>query len=628
VAIRHHDEPTDDPAGPAAEPRSNGHAKHQAPHAQPRAARPRPFPVPQIPERDSYASTAFADVADRSYHAAIARFTRGLSPAALGEAYLDWWVHLAFSPGKQLQLVEKAMRKAARFANHAARAAVAPDDCLPCIDPLPQDRRFSDPAWCRWPYSLLYQGFLLNQQWWHNATTGVSGVSRKHEDVLEFASRQLLDIWAPSNFPLTNPEIIDRTVKCGGANLVQGFTNFLQDWERSLGGSQRPVGAEAYEVGRNLAITPGKIVYRNRLIELIQYEPTTDTVRPEPVLIVPAWIMKYYILDLSPENSLVKHLTEQGFTVFMISWKNPDTEDRDLGMDDYRELGVMAALETIGEILPGRKVHATGYCLGATLLSTAASAMARDGDHRLKTITLLAGQTDFTEPGELGLFINESQLTFLEDMMWEQGFLDTRQMAGAFQLLRSNDLIWSRLVHEYLMGERAPMSDLMAWNADATRMPYRMHSEYLRQLFLANDLAAGRYHVDGKPVALTDIRAPIFAVGTEWDHVAPWRSVYKIHLLTDTDVTFLLTTGGHNAGIVSQPGKNGRSYRVKSKPHDGQYTDPDSWVADTPSKPGSWWLEWFAWLEGHSSARVAPPPMGEPNGLPLTPAPGAYVKQP
>jgi polyhydroxyalkanoate synthase len=289
----------------------------------------------------------------------------------------------------------------------------------------------------------------------------------------------------------------------------------------------------------------------------------------------------------------------------------------------------MAALDAISAIAPGRRIHATGYCLGATLLAIAAAAMARDGDDRLRTVTLLAGQTDFSEPGELGLFINESQLTFLEDMMWGQGVLDTRQMAGAFQLLRSNDLIWSRVVHDYHMGERAKMSDLMAWNADGTRMPYRMHTEYLRKLFLQNELAAGRYEVEGKPVALSDIRVPLFAVGTEWDHVAPWRSTYKVHLLTDTEVTFLLTTGGHNAGIVSEPGSNNRSYRVRSKAHDEQYTDPDTWLAQTQPKTGSWWGEWFAWLAARSGARVPPPAMGAPEfGYPpLAPAPGAYVKQ-
>jgi polyhydroxyalkanoate synthase len=301
-----------------------------------------------------------------------------------------------------------------------------------------------------------------------------------------------------------------------------------------------------------------------------------------------------------------------------------------LSLDDYRKLGVAAAVDAVSAIVPNRKIHAAGYCLGATLLAIAAAAMARDEDDRLKSITLLAGQTDFSEPGELGLFVNESQLTFLEDMMWGQGFLDTRQMAGAFQLLRSNDLVWSRVVHDYLMGEREKLTDLMAWNADGTRMPYRMHTEYLHRLFLRNDLAAGRFEAGGKPAALTDIRTPVFAVGTEWDHVAPWRSAYKIHLLTDTDVTFLLATGGHNAGIVSEPGKDGRSYRVKRKAHDEQYTDPDSWLMEASHKEGSWWPEWLTWLEAHASERVPPPELGASDrGYPaLGPAPGAYVRQP
>ncbi|MCW5746144.1 MAG: alpha/beta fold hydrolase, partial [Alphaproteobacteria bacterium] len=382
-----------------------------------------------------------------------------------------------------------------------------------------------------------------------------------------------------------------------------------------------------FAVGHNLAVTPGKVIYRNRLIELIQYAPTTPTVRPEPILIVPAWIMKYYILDLSPENSLVKYLRDQGFTVFIISWKNPGPEDRDLGMDDYRRLGIMAALQAVGAVAPNRKVHAVGYCLGGTLLSIAAAAMARDGDDRLQTLTLLAAQTDFTEAGELTLFINESQLAFLEDSMWEQGFLDTRQMAGAFQILRSNDLVWSRLIRDYLMGERQEMTDLMAWNADATRMPYRMHSEYLRRLFLNNDLAAGRYEVDGKPVALTDIAAPIFSVGTQWDHVAPWRSAYKIHLLTDTDVTFVLTTGGHNAGIVAEPGRSDRSYQVHTRLRDQRYTDPQTWAAEAARQQGSWWLEWLTWLTARSGVPTTPPPLGAPDlGYPpLQDAPGTFV---
>lgn len=579
-------------------------------------------------ERDSYAVTAFADITDRSMHAALARFTLGLSPAALAHTYLDWATHLLFSPGKRFQLVDKATRKNARLAAYMYQCALKGSGATPCIDPLPQDRRFAGGDWQKWPYNVMYQAFLLNQQWWHNATTGIRGVSKQHNSMMEFVSRQILDMFSPSNFPLTNPEILQHTLRKGGTNLTDGLRNLVEDWERAVSG-KKPVGVEAFKVGQDVAVTPGKVIYRNRLIELIQYLPTTDKIRPEPILIVPAWIMKYYILDLSPQNSLVKYLTEQGFTVFMISWKNPGPDDRELGLDDYRTLGVMNALDSVRTIVPDQKVHAVGYCLGGTLLSIAAATMARDNDDLLKSMTLLATQTDFTEAGELTLFINESQLAFLEDMMWEQGFLDARQMAGAFQMLRSNDLIWSRIVREYLMGERPPMTDLMAWNADSTRMPYRMHSEYLRNLFLNNDLAEGRLVVSDRPIALTDIRVPIFAVGTEWDHVAPWRSTYKIHLLTDTDVTYLLTSGGHNAGIVSEPGHPYRTFRIMTKRSNERYIDPDSYLTEAVRKQGSWWPEWVAWLSEISGTPIKSTSMGAGSTgyNQLCDAPGTYVYQ-
>jgi polyhydroxyalkanoate synthase subunit PhaC len=575
---------------------------------------------------DSYSATALAGIVDRSVHAAIARFTGGISPAAFAQAYLDWATHLVAAPGKQLELMTKAQRKAIRYGNYIYRCAIENKDTQPCIEPLPQDRRFIGDDWQKPPYNFIYQAFLLQQQWWHNATAGVRGVSKRHDEMVEFASRQILDMFAPSNFPMTNPEVLTRTLGAGGLNLVRGVQNFAEDWARFVGG-KRPVGAENFAVGRDLAVTPGKVVYRNRLVELIQYEPTTEKVRPEPILIIPAWIMKYYILDLSPRNSLVKYLTEQGFTVFMISWKNPGPEDRDLGMDDYRINGIMDALSVIGAIVPQQKVHAAGYCLGGTLLSTAAAAMARDGDSRLATLTLLAAQTDFTEAGELMLFVDESQIAFLEDMMWEQGFLDSRQMAGAFQMLRSNDLIWSHLVRDYLLGERETMTDLMAWNADATRMPYRMHSQYLRELFLDNDLAEGRFAVGGRPVTLADIGTPIFAVGTERDHVAPWRSTYKINLQTQAEVTYLLTSGGHNAGIVSEPGHPGRSFQIATKVSDHHYLDPERFLAEVSVKEGSWWPEWVAWLTEHSGMPTAPPQIGvQQAGYPLLgDAPGTYV---
>ncbi|MGI9405186.1 MAG: PHA/PHB synthase family protein [Hyphomicrobiaceae bacterium] len=579
------------------------------------------FPFPE----DSYSVTAVPEVLDRAFHAGLARWTSGVSPAALMNAYFDWGIHLAASPGKQLQLGEKAARKWARFFAYAAHCLAARDHEDRCIDPLPQDKRFRAKEWNQWPFNFIHQSFLLQQQWWHNASTGVHGVSAQHEKVVEFAARQFLDVFSPSNFVSTNPEILNAAMQEGGANFERGLEHLIEDWTRATGG-HAPPGAEEFEVGRDVAVTPGKVIYRNDLMELIQYEPATETVYPEPILIVPAWIMKYYILDLSPKNSLVRYLVKRGFTVFVVSWKNPGPEHRDFGMNDYLSLGPMTALDVIDGITHGERVHGTGYCLGGTLLSIAAAAMARDRDDRLKTLTLLAAQTDFEEPGELDLFINESQLSFLDDMMWEQGFLDSRQMAGTFQLLRSNDLIWSRMVREYLLGRRAGMNDLMAWNADATRMPYRMHSEYLRQLFLHNDLAEGRYHVGGRPVSIGDIRTAVMAVGTQRDHVAPWRSVYKIQQLTDTDVTFLLTSGGHNAGIVSEPGHAGRTYQVKAHGADQPYIDPEAWEATVPGKNGSWWPVWARWLRQRSSEKVAAQKR-MPDGRALCDAPGVYVRE-
>lgn len=595
---------------------------------RPRRAPASAAPAPETPAflRDSYAATAFAEVLDRSLHAALARFTVGVSPMTLIGAYADWAAHLTYSPGKQLHLAEKAARKWARLASYAARRAASQERCEPCIEPLAQDKRFLAEAWRQPPYDLIYQSFLLAQQWWHNAMTGVRGVNAQNERIVAFGTRQWLDVFSPSNQLLTNPEVLERTRTDLGMNLVRGAQNFLEDWEGALAG-RKPVGTEAFRVGHDVAITPGKVVYRNRLIELIQYAPATAEVRPEPVLIVPAWIMKYYILDLSPHNSLVKYLTQKGYTVFMISWKNPGPEDRELSMENYRELGIMAALDAVTAIVPQRKVHAVGYCIGGTLLAIAAAAMARDGDDRLNSASFFASQTDFTEAGELMLFINESQLAFLEDVMWEQGFLDSRQMAGTFQLLRSNDLIWSRMVRTYLMGEREPMTDLNAWNADATRMPYRQHAEYLRRLFLDNDLAEGRFPAGGRPVALSDIRVPVFSVGTETDHVAPWRSVYKFQLLSDAEVTFLLTSGGHNVGIVSEPGHPRRHYRIATKRAVDHYIDPEVWLTATPTQEGSWWPAWVAWLGARSGGPGAPPKMGVAAGayVPVADAPGTYV---
>ena len=562
---------------------------------------------------------------DRPLHSQMARFTQGVSPAYLAVAYMDWLIHLALSPGKRQELLGKAIQKDIQIAVHALHGPV--DHCEPCIEPLPQDRRFTAPEWQKWPFNLVYQSFLLNQQWWHRATCAVPGVTAHHSEVVTFVTRQLLDMGSPSNFLLTNPQVLNATLKSGGMNLVQGANNLVDDLRRQATGRPMP-GTEKFRPGKEVAITPGKVVYRNHLIELIQYSPQTKTVQAEPVLIVPSWIMKFYILDLSPENSLVRYLVEKGHTVFMLSWKNPDSADRNLGMHDYLKSGALAAIDAVSTIVPDQQLHAMGYCLGGTLLGIASAYMARQHDERLKTLTLLASELDFEDPGELGLFIDESQLSFLNDAMSRKGYLDTKQMAGAFTMLNSRDMVWSRLVQNYLLGGKSEVNDLTAWNLDATRMPYRQHSEYLRSLYLNNDLAHGHYRVDGKPVVLSDVQLPIFALGTQRDTVSPWHTVYKIHLLTSTEVTFCLSSGGHNVGVVNPPGPGvKRSYQIGTRKANGRYIDPESWHAHQPEHEGSWWPALEHWLRHHSSGQVdAREPGNASVGYPaLDDAPGRYV---
>ncbi|MCC0030545.1 MAG: alpha/beta fold hydrolase [Brucellaceae bacterium] len=472
------------------------------------------------------------------------------------------------------------------------------------------------------------QGFLAMEDWWNAATEPMPGLGKGDADRTRFQMRQALDLVSPSNFPWSNPEIVEETVRSGGRNLVEGAAHFTEDLVHTLTQMHKPA-PEGFRIGEDLACTPGKVVYRNELFELIQYAPQTDEVRPEPVLIVPAWIMKYYILDLSPHNSMVNYLVSQGFTVFMISWCNPDAEQAELSLEDYRRKGVMAALDAIEAIVPGAKAHAIGYCLGGTLLAIAAAVMARDGDDRLASVTLMAAQVDFAEAGELLLFVDESQVAFLEDLMWVQGYLDRPQMTRTFASIRAEDLIYTRAVNRYFLGREDLPSDIGVWNGDTTRMPARMHSEYLRGLFLENRLSAGRFAVEGRVIALKDISAPIFVVGTETDHIAPWRSVYKAQLFTDSDLTFVLTKGGHNGGILSEPGHPRRHYRIGHRDAGALYVGPDTWFAKHEPVEGSWWPELASWLAGKSGRPVPPPAMGAPaKGLePLADAPGTYVLQ-
>lgn len=586
-----------------------------------------PSLVPAALEMQHILDGAKADSIDRLLRATVMRATAGRSPVSVMTAFADWAAHLALAPSVQWSLAQRAAAMYGQFWHYASICACggAPPEHY-CVEPLPQDRRFDDSVWQEWPFNFIHHAFLAQEEWWTDAISAVPGVSRHHRDIMSFVARQFLDQFAPSNFIATNPVVLRETARTGGRNLWAGLKNFNDDVVRRLT-HQLPAEAEKFMPGKAVAVTPGKVVFRNELIELIQYSPTTDTVHAEPIFIVPAWIMKYYILDLSPANSLVRHLVDAGFTVFIISWRNPTSEQRDLGMADYLSLGIDAALDAISTIEPNQPIHAVGYCLGGTLLSIAAAALGRRRETSLASVTLLAAQTDFSDAGELTLFIDDSEVTFIEDVMWLQGVLESSQMAGAFRILRSNDLIWSRVVHDYLLGSRAPMTDLLAWNADATRMPYRMHSEYLRHLFLDNDLASGRYVVGGSPVGLSNIRVPMFVVATEWDHVAPWKSVYKIHQQVEADITFALTSGGHNMGVVNPPGSSTREFRIGLH-HDGDpYTAPDQWLESHQPQKGSWWSPWVEWLRAHSSVRQAPPAMGAPDlGYPvLENAPGTYV---
>ena len=388
-------------------------------------------------------------------------------------------------------------------------------------------------------------------------------------------------------------------------------------------------GTENFRVGVQVAVTPGKIVMRNQLVELIQYSPQSATVHAEPILITPAWIMKYYVLDLSPRNSLVKFLVERGHTVFMMSWKNPTAADRNLTMDDYLQLGLRAALDAVATIVPGQRVHTVGYCIGGTLLAIGAAALARAGDQRIASITLLAAQTDFSEPGELSVFISPNQLAALEVQMQRDGVLRSENMGAAFALLRANDLVWAPAINQYVRGQRGSINDLMAWNADGTRMPCRMHSEYLTRLYLHNDLSAGRYTAEGAPVDLKQLTVPMFVVGTETDHVAPWQSVFKTRALTRSeDYTFVLTSGGHNAGIVSGAINPKRRHRLLHW-RDATDSSPTAFLESAELREGSWWPSWQLWLAGHSTAAtVAPPQLGNSgSGYPaLWDAPGDYVR--
>lgn len=565
------------------------------------------------------------DQLDEQVRSTLACATQGMSLASFWLAGLDWALHLAVSPGK----VDTSLGQWTS-AMIAAAAGMWPGPATaqptPGATPAPSDLRFADPDWSQWPFRFWRDAFHSNEALWASLTHGLRGVSPHHERIASFCARQMLDTCSPGNAWWLNPVVLRATAASAGGNLVNGAQHWLQDMQDVVADVSRDPKLRrppTFKVGRDVAVTPGKVVFRNALIELIQYAPASAEVWREPVLIVPSWIMKYYILDLQPRDSMVRYLVEQGHTVFMISWKNPGAEARGFGLDDYLRLGVGDALRAVQERCPDSLIHAAGYCLGGTLLSICAAALSRDDSGLpLQSLTLFASETDFSEPGELGLFIDSSALSTLDAMMNQQGYLDGPQMAAAFQMLHSRDLVWSRMMSEYLLGKRLRPNDLVSWNRDVTRLPFRMHSECLHKLFLNNDLAEGRYCVDGRPVALSDISMPIFAVGTEHDHVSPWRSVYKLHLLTSAPLTFLLTSGGHNAGIVADPSHPGRRYRVETRAAQAIYGSPERYLSTAERHDGSWWPCWQEWLASHSTSRI---PARDAAPGAFADAPGTYV---
>lgn len=554
----------------------------------------------------------------------VAEFLGGQSPWAAWEAWEDWARQSATSPRPQGELWRRAAEATVLLWRQAFCFGASADWAF---QPTPDDRRFRDPAWRLPPFSLLAQAQLAAEAQWRAATSGAPGVAAAHRRQVEFLGRFALNALAPLNFAWTNPKVIEAAWRTGGMNFAAGAALLAEDLAR-LASGEKLKGMEAFKVGETVAITPGKVVYRNTLMEMIQYAPTTPLVRREPILITPAWLMKYYVLDLTPQNSLVRYLVDQGFTIFIISWVNPGSELRDTAFEDYRLKGVETAIEVIGQIVPGEKIHAVGYCLGGAALAITAAAMDRDGDKRLASLTLFAAQTDFEEAGDLMLFIDESELSVLEDMMHVHGYLDARRMAAAFYALRANELVFSKLVDRYLLGEATQPGDLDAWLADPTRLPARVHGEYLRQLVLGNSFAHGDYQAGGRPVGLKDIRTPTFLLGAERDPIAAWRSIFRSRPQGAANVTFVLTGGGHASGVVTPPGKPGAHYRLGPDQTSTVAVDPDAWFAATSPREGSWWPQWVRWLNERSSAdRHLPPPCGrlEAGLVPLAPAPGTYV---
>ena len=549
-------------------------------------------------------------------------------PLGVGAMSMEVWRAMMTTPGQlleaQLELGKSLTDVLARDASAAGEGQPPAGD--PVVAPDPADRRFSNPAWTTNPYfDALKQGYLLATKAVLDSVDRAEGVDEATRKRVKFFAKQFCDAMSPTNVPWFNPDVLEETVRSGGANFQRGLQNVLAD-RRDNAGRPALVDATAFEVGKNVATTPGAVVFRNELIELIQYAPTQEQVYARPLIIVPPWINKFYILDLQPGNSFVKYATDAGRNTFVVSWRNPDASLAHLTWADYVKLGPLTAARVAAKIAGTKDVDAIGYCVGGTLLATALAYLARTKKKLVNSATFFAALVDFTDPGEVMAFLSGEALAYIEERMNEQGVLSGRDMADTFNMLRANDLIWNVAVNRYLLGKDAPAFDLLYWNSDATRIPRATHSYYLRQMYVENNLAkTDALEVDGVPIDLGRVKLDTYCVATSEDHIAPWRSVYAMTRLLGGTTTFRLGASGHIAGIISPPGKK-KAVWWGAPPGGPNPPDPDAWLAAAPKHEGSWWPDWTEWLAQRSPDKVAAPPgSGNAQYPPLAPAPGTYV---
>jgi len=595
---------------------------------------PAPTAIPGLSAAESEKmQTAFKDIAERSQKL-LQDFAKRyeadgpqpVDPLKLTQTFVDFTAKMLADPNKLLQAQMELWTQYMRLWQVTAQRMMG-QNVEPVAEPAKGDKRFSDPAWKdEVVFDYLKQSYLLTARWLQGTVKEVEGIDDKTAQKVDFYTRQFIDAMSPSNFALTNPQVVKATVESKGENLIKGLQNLLTDLERGKGRlAIRQTDMKAFKVGENVATSPGKVVYQNQVMQLIQYAPRTDEVHAMPLLIVPPWINKFYILDLKPQNSFIKWATEHGYTVFVVSWVNPDEQLSKLAFEDYMKLGPLAAVDAIEKATGERKVSAIGYCIGGTLMAATLAYMAARGDDRIAACTFFTAQVDFTEPGELGVFIDEDQLAGVEQTMSKKGYLDGSEMATTFNMLRANDLIWSFVVNNYLMGKDPFPFDLLFWNADATRMPAAMHSYYLRNMYQKNLLAQpGGLVIDNVPINLRKISIPVYIQAGKDDHIAPAKSVYKATQLFSGPVRFMLAGSGHIAGVVNPP--EAKKYMHWLNETEKNPATLDEWRAGATEFPGSWWNDWDRWLSAKSGPKV-PARVPGAAGLPaIEDAPGSYVK--